>query len=221
MQKNKLETAKQSLSEFAYCAIEEMIVKQELAPGNMISEAELCKELDCGRTPIREAFLRLKLEGYIDIHARRGAIVTGIDLIRQLELLEVRRPLEVIVANLAARRATDEERDRCKTLAELILKTADEGDKLGFYETIKSIHDLLENATHNQVLSKTMSGIHAHSRRFWYAYTGPDQLTSAAKFQAKILDNISQGNSASAENAAIELIDHIEKRTRQALERRI
>lgn len=210
----------QSLSEQAYLAIEEMIVMQELPPGSMVSEAELVQQLNCGRTPVREALLRLKLEGYIDVHPRRGALVTSVDIVRQLELLEVRRPLEELVARLAARRATAEEREQCKILSEVIRNAARANDRREFYEANKAIHVFLEAATHNQALAKTVAGIHAHSRRFWYAHIGHDHMPKAAEYHADTLDQIAKGDAEAAAKAATDLIDYLELLTRQTIERR-
>ena len=64
-----------SLAESAYRLIEEMIVLRELPPGSMISESRLAEEVGCGRTPVREALLRLKHEGFIEVFPSRGAMV--------------------------------------------------------------------------------------------------------------------------------------------------
>ena len=66
-----------------------MIVARGLSPGAMISEA-----LKMGRTPIREVIARLKHIGFVEVHPRRGVLVSSVDVIRHLKLLEVRRPLE-------------------------------------------------------------------------------------------------------------------------------
>ena len=60
------------MAEGAYRAIEEMIVTRQLPPGTMVSENQLSEQLGCGRTPIREALQRLRFQGYVDIHPRRG-----------------------------------------------------------------------------------------------------------------------------------------------------
>ena len=209
-----------SLSEIAYRTIEEMIVKQELPPGSMVSEAELGGQLNCGRTPIREALLRLKLEGYIEIHPRRGALVTSVDILGQLELLEVRRPLEELVARLAARRATEDERRHFKALIKDIRQAAKDRNRHSFYEANKAVHLSLAKATHNPTLSKAVNRIHAHSRRFWYSHTGHDQLAAAADCHANVLKQIIKGDADAAANAANSLIDYLETLTREAVDRR-
>src|SRR5437763_13804180 len=96
----------QSLADRAFGEIEEMIVGGALAPGALISESELSRMLKMGRTPIREAIARLKFIGFVDVHSRKGISVSGVDVIRHLEVLEVRRPLEETVALHAIERAT-------------------------------------------------------------------------------------------------------------------
>ena len=80
-----------------------MIVTLRIAPGAAVSEQELAGNLGIGRTPIREALQRLAREGLVAILPRRGILVSGIDVKRQLRLLEVRRELERLIARSAAR----------------------------------------------------------------------------------------------------------------------
>ncbi|PMX27816.1 GntR family transcriptional regulator, partial [Pseudomonas sp. MPR-R2A7] len=84
-----------------------MIITHRLAPGAMVSEGELGAELGLGRTPVREALARLKTIGFVEVHPRRGVLVTQVDIIKHLELLEVRRPLDETVARCAIARATE------------------------------------------------------------------------------------------------------------------
>ena len=110
----------------AYRAIEELIVTQRLRPGSMISENQLAEQLGCGRTPVREALQRLQFEGYVEIHPRRGVLVAPIDVVKQLELLEVRGPMEKLVVAARGRRAPPtEERAAMRALADEIRAAAE------------------------------------------------------------------------------------------------
>jgi DNA-binding GntR family transcriptional regulator len=51
-----------TLADQAYDAVEALIVTLELAPGSVFSEAELSERVGIGRTPLREALLRLTAE---------------------------------------------------------------------------------------------------------------------------------------------------------------
>jgi DNA-binding GntR family transcriptional regulator len=61
-----------TLNQEAYRRLEEMIVTLELAPGSLVSEAILSRQLGIGTTPIREALQRLAREYLVDIIPRRG-----------------------------------------------------------------------------------------------------------------------------------------------------
>ena len=93
-----------TLTDRAYAELEELIVTLQLPPGTALSELVLAKRLDIGRTPIREALQRLSRDGLVNILARRGVLVSEIDLRAQLRLLEVRRELERLMARGAAER---------------------------------------------------------------------------------------------------------------------
>jgi DNA-binding GntR family transcriptional regulator len=211
--KLKAKIDQESMAEKAYRRIEEMIVMQDLLPGSMISEAQLGQELGCGRTPVREALQRLKLEGYIDVHPRRGALVTPVDVLKQLELLEVRRSLEDLGARLASVRATGAERRRLIELADEIDAAAGTGDRAKFYEANKAIHET--------VAEKTIRAVHGLSRRFWYAYIGEEQMKGAAKLHAKVVTSIAHNAPADAAEQVVQLMDYLESLTRMAIERRI
>lgn len=219
--KLKAKIDQESMAEKAYRRIEEMIVMQDLLPGSMISEAQLGQELGCGRTPVREALQRLKLEGYIDVHPRRGALVTPVDVLKQLELLEVRRSLEDLGARLASVRATGAERRRLIELADEIDAAASTGDRAKFYEANKAIHETVAAATHNETFEKTIRAVHGLSRRFWYAYIGEEQMKGAAKLHAKVVTSIAHNAPADAAEQVVQLMDYLESLTRMAIERRI
>ena len=72
----------------AYRAIEEAIVTLDVAPGEVVSEAQLATKLGFGRTPVREALQRLARERLVRILPRRGIVVAAVDVGEQLRLLE-------------------------------------------------------------------------------------------------------------------------------------
>jgi DNA-binding GntR family transcriptional regulator len=213
--------AAESLSEVAYRAIEEMIVTRQLRPGSMISENQLSEQLGCGRTPIREALQRLKFEGFVEIHARRGVLVAPIDVVKQLELLEVRRPLELLAVRLAAVRALERERAEMQVLAQEIGAAAAATDAVRYLHATQAIHEAVPRAAHNSVLASSIGVIHSLSRRFWYAMNeDATGVPEHSEIHAAILFAIIAGDADAAAVSANLLIDHLEKLTRGALELR-
>lgn len=219
----KLTAAPQeSVADAAYRRIEAMIVTRVLQPGSMISENQLAVEMHCGRTPIREALQRLKHEGFVEIHPRRGALVTPIDITRQLELLEVRRQVEQLVIQLAAERATAAERTRMIELADELTEAADQGDRLRYLATNRMIHELRVQTARNSILTMISGPINGLSRRFWYSYIeDTDSFREAARLHSAILHATAAGTNDERTAAVSALLDFLENLTRRAIERRL
>ena len=59
-------------SDTAYAALKDQIQRGDIAPGEMIDEAESARKLGISRTPVREALLRLQSEGFIEIGRGKG-----------------------------------------------------------------------------------------------------------------------------------------------------
>jgi DNA-binding GntR family transcriptional regulator len=209
------------LSEKAYRQIEEMIVMRRFPPGSMISENQLSAELGCGRTPIREALLRLKLEGFIDIHPRRGALVLPVDIAKQLELLEVRRPLETLTAELGCRRATEAQREQMRQFGAQIVEAALTGMDARYFQLLRSIHEVRTESTRNAVLIQSMRVIYGLSRWFWYSYLNENAALSAtAQLHRNLLDAMASGDVRASVAASDEVVNYVARLTQGEIDRR-
>lgn len=69
---------KQRTADIAYDTIENLIVTLQLKPGAPIVEADLMALTGLGRTPLREALMRMSSNGLIVQLPRRGLIVSDI-----------------------------------------------------------------------------------------------------------------------------------------------
>jgi len=208
----------QSLTDRAYAEIEEMIITLRLAPGSPVSESELSAHLGIGRTPIREALQRLARERLVSIFPRRGIIVTEINVASQLRLLEVRRELERLIARSAARRATDDERDRFRALAAAFEAAAKANDDVTFMRIDRDFNVLCSAASHNEFAAGAMSLLHSLSRRFWYLhYKQAADMPLTAKLHADIARAIAAGDEERAAKASDRLLNLIEKFTRSTV----
>ena len=208
----------QSLTDRAYGEIEEMIVTLRLAPGSAISESELSAHLGIGRTPIREALQRLARERLVSIFPRRGIIVTEINVAGQLRLLETRRELERLIARSAARRATDDERERFRALAAAFEAAAKANDDVTFMRIDRDFNVLCSAAAHNEFAANAMSLMHSLSRRFWYLhYKQAADMPLTAKLHADIARAIAAGGEERAAKASDRLLNLIEKFTRSTV----
>jgi len=64
-----------SLREQVYSYLRNSLKNGVLKPGSMINIDRLGKDLGISKTPLKEAFIRLELEGFVSIIPRRGIVV--------------------------------------------------------------------------------------------------------------------------------------------------
>ena len=201
-----------SLSDRAYCRLEEMIVTLQLAPGSVVSESALSKRLGIGRTPIREALQRLARERLVVVLPRRGIMVSEINVSTQLRLLEARRELERLIARRAARRASDAERQRFREIADGMTEAARKNDDIGFLRLDHEFNGLTLQAARNEFAAGAMALMQGLSRRFWYIHHKEvADLPQTARLHAEIARAIAAANEAAAGQASDKLIDYVEE----------
>ncbi|MEL6059579.1 MULTISPECIES: GntR family transcriptional regulator [unclassified Methylobacterium] len=209
-----------SLAETAYDAIEQMIISRRLAPGAMVSEGELGEELALGRTPVREALARLKTIGFVEVHPRRGVLVTPVDIITHLELLEVRRPLDETVARCVVARGTDQDLAALTNGVAGLLAAAGGGDRETYFRSKRVLHEAMVHAAHNATLTSTMAALHAQSRRFWYTYEPTASFLDCARIHEGIVAGVLARDADAALAGIGTLFDFLDRMTRRALDRR-
>ncbi len=64
----------------AYNEIKYRIIHFDYIPGQKISEKLISQELSLGRTPVREAIIRIEREGLIEVIPQSGTYITKIDM---------------------------------------------------------------------------------------------------------------------------------------------
>jgi len=109
-----------SYAEQAYGLIRSFIVDGTYHPGEQLGEVEIASRLGISRSPVREAFQKLAMEGLVDLVSRRGAFVATFDVARVSALFEVREALFGMAARLAATRGAD---DALRNLARILTAT--------------------------------------------------------------------------------------------------
>ena len=107
---------RQTISDQAYDLILAKILRLELAPGTLLMEKTLPEALGLGRTPIREALLRLVGEGLLCRQAHRGIYVCDLTADLLLDTYDLKLSIECRVAELAALRRSDRQADALRRL---------------------------------------------------------------------------------------------------------
>jgi DNA-binding GntR family transcriptional regulator len=99
-----LNATDRSLRELAYERLLDMLLSGELRAGSPLQERRLAEALNISRTPVREALRQLETEGLVMRQMGRLMTVQQISVQDYIEILNVRKLLEVEAAGLAAGR---------------------------------------------------------------------------------------------------------------------
>jgi DNA-binding GntR family transcriptional regulator len=208
----------ETLTEHAYRLIEEQIVTLRLKPGDVLSEQLLAATFRIGRTPIREALQRLAREGLVRIRPRKGILVSDINPRNQLLLIEVRREIERLLSRTGAQRATEQQRQELRDIAEGMDGAAKENDDLAFMRLDRELNQVILDAAHNEYATRSMKLLQGLSRRFWYMhYREAADLPMCARLHANQARAIAQGDDDAAARATDKLMDYVESFTRATL----
>ncbi|GAF37206.1 GntR family transcriptional regulator [Lentilactobacillus farraginis] len=78
----------------AYNEIKYKIIHFDYIPGQKISEKTISSELSLGRTPVREAIIRIEREGLIEVIPQSGTYITKIDMADAKDAQFVRNCIE-------------------------------------------------------------------------------------------------------------------------------
>ena len=158
------------LRDVVFNTLRQAILKGELKPGERLMEIQLANKLGVSRTPIREAIRKLELEGLVLMIPRKGAEVAEITEKNMLDVLEVRKALEELAAQLACERITEEGLAELKAAAkefEQVLKT---NDVTKIAEADVKFHDVLYLSTDNQRLVTLLNNLREQMYRFRVEY---------------------------------------------------
>ncbi len=102
----------------AYNTLRSGIIEGVYPPGSRVTEQEIAVSAKVSRTPVREALRRLEAEGLLRFVPHQGAFVTRWSEQDAEDIFELRAMLEGHAARLAAGKATDEDMQTLRRLAE-------------------------------------------------------------------------------------------------------
>jgi DNA-binding GntR family transcriptional regulator len=152
----------------AYVELRDRIVTLRLAPGTVLREDELMREVEVGRTPLREAVKRLALENLVAVQPRRGTFVSAVEASDIVNITEVRAELEGYAAELAAQRLDGDHRAAAEALLREVDGLAESGDPDWLMRFDERIHRFTWEAAGNPYLQETLERYFTHSLRIWY-----------------------------------------------------
>jgi DNA-binding GntR family transcriptional regulator len=209
--------AARSQSEAAYLRIRDRIVSLEMPPGSVVQEARLRKDLQIGRTPIREALQRLALENLVKSIPHRGTFVTDVNITDLARITEVRVVLESHAARLAAERLLASDKAAIRDLLE-VLESGGVTDQRELMRLDQRIHRQIYRAARNSFLESTLERYLNLSLRLWYLVLDREvRLREAVVEHVELLRAVLAGDGSRAEDGMRRHVIGFEREIRKAL----
>lgn len=163
------------LRDVVFNTLRRAILTGNIRPGERLMEVQLSQMLGVSRTPIREAIRKLELEGLVETLPRRGAQVAKISEKSLKDVLEVRRALDVLIAELACIRISEEQLmdlQNAQTQFEMAVKQASDKD-IDTAEIAKAdveFHNIIMEATGNERLISLVNNLAEQMYRYRFVY---------------------------------------------------
>lgn len=156
-----IEISRIALHDQVVARLRTLLVEGVIAPGAKLNERELAELLRVSRTPLREAIKLLAAEGLVDLLPNRGAVAVKLSEADILNTFEMLSGLEAMSGELAAQRITDEELTHIRAMHYEMLAAFTRRDLSNYYRLNALIHQAINQAAKNPVLTSTYESINA------------------------------------------------------------
>ena len=136
--------------------LRDAIVTGELAPGEVIRDAELAERVGLSRTPVREALARLADDGLVETKPHSWTRVTPLSLREVRDAVIVVRAMHELAVRLAVPLMTDRHHDRMRAANKRFAAALERGDVQGALDADDALHDVPVAVLGNRVVAATI-----------------------------------------------------------------
>ncbi len=194
------------LQDEAYDYLKEKIQSGEMVEGELYSETKITAMLKMSRTPVRDAIIRLSMEGFIEILPSRGFSIKKASQTEIQETLEVRRALEGYAAYILAEQVhTPKGRETLFQLNELVneqerVLLAPKFDIAHFVDLNFQFHNTMINYLSNNSITKSYKQFEGKIKEMTYHHfkSSEESCQQTLTSHIQILALIRSGNAEQA-----------------------
>lgn len=185
--------------------VKELIVSGELPGGELVSEGDIASRLEISRTPVREAFLRLQVEGWMRLYPKRGALVVPIAVGEAENVVDARRLVEAgsVRAFIEDARARESVVAALRENLQLQQQLAVDGTAAQFSDVDADFHRTVVRAGGNPLLDAFYDGLRERQRRMTAASVtrDPGQISRIVDDHRRLVELIEAGDADGFERA--------------------
>jgi DNA-binding GntR family transcriptional regulator len=188
-----------------YNKLKEMIIENELKPGEKLLQEKLAARLGVSRTPLLKALQMLEYDFLVESIPRRGMFVKKLSAEEMRDIYDVREGIETVAVRLVSERINEKQLRQLKNIWKPFVNNA-HIDKEKYRKADDGFHALLLEFSANKMLQKlyTHSLLQARVEQIGLMRAPEETLPE----HLSILNAIEAGN---AELAEKELKNHLRK----------
>lgn len=202
-------TPRAHLADHVYAQLKSELHDFRWVPGDRFSEGEIGARLGVSRTPVREALLRLRNEGYLEVEAKTGWFVKPIDFDVVDQLYDLRIVLELASLDRLEQRAADPPELEALKAVWLVPAAERLADGHAVGELDEQFHASLVRATGNAEMARVHLDVTERIRIVRRLdFTRVDRIDATYQEHAKILRAVIQRKT---DQAQMLLRSHIEQ----------
>lgn len=196
-------TDKYSLRGRVFHKLREDILNGKYKDHEELKEVAIGEELGVSRTPVREAFRQLELEGLIQIVPNKGAYVTGITAKDVKDIYMIRSSLEGMCARLATEHISREQLEEMEENVYLASYHAERSQMEQMTELDNRFHHILYEACDSKMLQNLLQDFHQYVIRIRKKTLSTKERGIASNEEHRqIMEAIKSGNQDEAERLA-------------------
>lgn len=151
----------ESYSDKAYMLLKQLIITNQIKPGQPLNERELSEQLQVSRTPIRDALRVLEKEGWILINGK-NRMVSLLTKKTIQNLIEIRCPIELLAFDLFAKKFKREDIKIFQDICDQMHSLSENIDHNNYYKLMQmdtSFHRQIANITDNEQVINIVAGL--------------------------------------------------------------
>lgn len=211
-------SAHHSLQERTYQTLRDAIVQGRLTSGERLYETALAEMLGVSRNPVREAILRLRHDGLVEVRPRTGIFVASFSAAEVQDLYRIRAALEGTAAALAAQRMSDEDLDRLETVLERMEKATAQHLRGATVHEADAFHQMVHVGARSQRLASLLEQLYGQIAHYRTVTLGiPGRAANASQGHHDLLDALRRRDADEADRvmrhhvlgAATALLSHL------------
>lgn len=145
------------------------ILRGDFAPRQRLVEADLCEQFGARRFAVRAALQDLVAEGLVERQQNRGARIREISLDEAIEISEIRRVVEGLVAARAAERRTAADAKRLTGIGRRMREAVDGGEAAVYSDLNAELHATLREIARHETANRIVAQLHGQMVRHQFA----------------------------------------------------